>query len=271
MTRALLLLALVACGKDAAKPPPPPTYDVTIPGGPPPVGLVIAEDSSQQSTMTLKRGDEATELREDEAEMSESTVLAVVDGAITRVRIWYKRKQTTRHLGGEDTVEKSPLEGNTYEVWVEGGEIKAARTDGVAVSDAEATALAEAHGSLGKVPALSRIFSERGWNLGEKVELPATKLAGLSEDPRIRVSAGTFTCKSSKDGTVFFDDQVSMTKDDAQGRIETVLKGDVMLDLATGRPLTVTNLGSSSGELRGEMAGTTLVGSTYSTTTYQYR
>jgi hypothetical protein len=265
--QAVLLLALVACSskapdrKDAAV-----ATELTLPSRAPAVGLVIHEDSTQHSTVTLTRDTETTALTQDERETSRSEVLEVSAGAITKVKIHYDARQSTRSVDGVATVEPSPLEGHTYVVWVEATEIKAARDDGSPVGDAEAEALAEDHGDLGQVPPVSRILAARTWKRDAPVLLDAAELAGLSKDPKVRVTGGTFTWLG--DGE--FVNQASLVKDDDKARVENTMTTRMKIDLAEVRPTEIESRGTSTGELRGAMAGTTLTGTSEAHATYQY-
>jgi hypothetical protein len=266
--RAALLLALVACSSKAA---PPSARDaaadvLTLPATAPAVGLIIHEDSTQHSSMTLARDGESTVLAQDEREASRAEVLAVTDGAITRIKIHYQTKQTTRTLDGEAKVEPSPLEGHTYVVWVAGDTIQAARDDGSPVGDDEAAALAEDHGDLGQIPPVVRILAGRTWKRDEPVVLAAADLDGMSKDPKVKVTAGTFTWH----GASAFDNQVTLVKDDDKARVETTMTATMQIELGTVRPTELETHGTSRGELRGDMAGTTLSGSNDARATYRY-
>jgi hypothetical protein len=269
---AIALLALAGCQSgDAPKAKQPPAVEtLALDEKPPAVGLVIHEDSSDTSSMTISLGGQSSVLTEELHEKSRSEVLEVANGAITKIRIEYEVKETKHAIDGKETLEPSPLEGHTYEVWTVGGELKAARADGAAVSDAEAAALADDHADLGRVPPLARVIPGRTWKKSEKVELSTAELAGLTDDPALAVTAASFMFLGEGGGAAVFDTLATYVKDDADGRVETTVNGKMQIDLTTVRPTDVTRTGKSHGVLHGKMEGATLDGSTEGRAQYRY-
>jgi hypothetical protein len=275
--RAIALIALAACQgsksdkpKPAAAPPPVEGDVLKLEPQAPAVGMVIHEDSTQSSSMTLTLNGASSMLTEDTHEVSTSQVLDVADGAITKVRIGYDVKETRHSLDGKDTLDPSPLEGHSYQVWIEGGQLKAAREDGTAVSDAEAEALADDHGDLGHVPPMAKVIPGRAWKKSERVDLSGADLALLSDDPALKVSAGSFMMLGAGGGAAVFDTLVTTVKDDATAHIETTINGKMQVDLRTVRPTDVVSHGKSHGVMHGTMEGTTVDGTTDGHAQYRY-
>lgn len=266
----LAWILLAACGShDAGKPPDP---SLTLSYAAPPVGLQMVEESELDTTLTLAKGSDASALDEDERELSHVTVLAVTGDAITQIRIQYDTKETSQRVGGDATIDKSPLDGHTYTVTFADGALTASRDDGAAITDDEKAALIEDHHDLGKQPAVAHMLTAHTWKEGEQVTLAAGELDGLGMgDASVKPVSGTITLTGTGAGVATFATEVTLVKDDDKGKVETHVQGTMRVEIAGARPVEITTTSSASGELRGAMAGTTVTGSTKGHITYTYK
>jgi hypothetical protein len=162
--------------RDAAAAKPEETVLLVNPSAPA-IGMTI--DRTDDSRSTMKIGGE--EMEETEKQVSRSTVLAVMGPAIAKLEVAYQTHDVLRRAGSQQEQSASPLAGKTYQVWVEGDELKATGADGKPVSDEELALLKDDHVELGKVPQIEQLLAARDWKLGEQVDLSVEQLASLGQ------------------------------------------------------------------------------------------
>jgi hypothetical protein len=253
-----LALTLAACGGGAA---PTPVAHVTPAGegvritlAPPAVGdrRTVTSTMRMEADATMPDGTARHIVIEDRI-TEEIEVLAVSGGAQEKVRVRYPLAHRTRTMGQIRSDEDKPVEGHTYVVWLEGGEIRAARDDGAALHEAEQQHLVDAwDDDLGRVDPLLVLVADEPWTLGAGRELRAEEVAALHfGDDETRISSASIALAGTSASTATFELDVVMHGDDAGDTIE--IPARVMVELArqTGRMMSMTIKGTMSGATDG--------------------
>jgi|GEM_PF-2786246 len=247
-TRTTLALALLlAACKSTPAPPGPLQLTMVVPQ----VGSAVVVTDRLESRMHVTSDPggvvalNTTRLRTSRVE-----VLAVrPDGAVTGVDVRYDQHRDLQTRDGVEQIKPGPLEGHRYRVEADGDRLTATRDDGAPVTPAEQAALAADVGrSIGKLPAISSLLLAHAWPIDRPVTLTEAELqASFGRNPMMTPVAGTARMVGLTAGIATFQIDLTLTRDDAQGRAESPLRMTLALDVARFRTTDLTLTGTLTG------------------------
>ncbi len=212
----------------------------------------VEEHGTSRATLSLSDGARTVDsVRDKKVEVE---VLEVAGDVPARLRARFEVARQTQTQGSRSRDVPSPLQGQTYQVWLDGGKVAASRDDGAAVGDDELEELGdELRGDLGEIPPMSRVLISRTWKADEVYPLDAGDLAILNEaDPKMTIERGTVTFRGGEADVALFDLRLEarMTGEGSEGTV--TLEVAARIDAATAR----TREGKIHGVVKGIVSGT---------------
>jgi hypothetical protein len=157
-------------------------------------------------------------------------ILAVGPTAVSKAKVTY-----TAYGKGDAIV------GQSYLVTFDNGAVKLARADGKPLSPAEQKLLEKDNKRFGKPDVFAEALVGIAFEKGKKTVIPADKLAAWEEFPQ--PIAATMTLLDRKGATATFTVEI---KAGSAGGQQLALKGKAILDIATGRVLSLDGDGTFS-------------------------
>ncbi|MBK9031440.1 MAG: hypothetical protein IPL61_08900 [Myxococcales bacterium] len=227
-------------------------------------------DRLDSNSRVIAEPGKATDLVTHRVRELDLEVLAVTpEGVVTSARVHFRQHHVEQSRDGVDETKPSPLEGQTYVVTAEGDQLTAVHPDGSAATAAEQAALVVDLGrAIGKVPPLTTLLTSHAWRSGEPVTLTPPELAdAFGRNPMMQPVAGAALLVGVVAGVATFEFDLTLARDDAEGRVESPMRMTVKVDVAHSRPIEMTLIGT----LSGKVAGMDSTGSVEGRVTYAYQ
>lgn len=249
----------------------PAAAELQLPRRPPVVGerQALSDRLDSRSRVVAEPG-KVTDLVTHRVRELELEVLAVSPaGVVTSARAHFRQHHVEQSRDGVAQTKPSPLEGQTYVVTADGDQLAAAHPDGTAATAAEQAALTGDLGrAIGKVPPLTALLTAHAWRNGEPVTLAPAELAeAFGRNPMMQPVAGTALLVGVVAGVATFEFDLTLARDDADGRVESPMRMTVKVEVERNRPIEMTLIGT----LSGKVAGMDSTGSVEGRVTYTYR
>jgi len=182
-------------------------------------------------------------------------VLAVdAAGLKTKVKLAYTSLKETESMGGKSKDKPSPTAGKTYIAWLEGGEIKVTREDGSAPSAEEIEEVADDQKHLGFADPMDLVIAGRAWKTGEKVVFTEEELAKINvprgtSPKKEKLTAMQLTLAGVDGNAAAFEMVMGMDIMSEKGTMKVTLNGKVVVDVTSGRLLTLAGTGPVEGNM----------------------
>jgi hypothetical protein len=248
--------------------PPASADEVTIPFIAPKVGDKQTQEEKMSTDVMISAQGEQMKMVASKEEKKSSEVVEVNGDVITKVKVTYAASKDTQSMAGRTQEKKGVAVGKTYVVWKEGDTIKATDDKGGEVPKEELAALAEDwKRDLGQIPGMAKVITGKPWKLGQKVDLTPEQLKDLAMGDEETTATSASITMTANDGKVAtFDVDVAMEQKKGDGSLKIPTHVTVQVDIAKGRPLTMT----MKGEIEGDISGTKAKGTMEGTQTATY-
>ncbi|MBL8620390.1 MAG: hypothetical protein JNK64_03775 [Myxococcales bacterium] len=245
-----------------------PADGITLPNTPRQVGDKVTE--TEERTMVAKAEvgpGQVIDFNSTEKRVEAKEALAVVDGAITKLKVTYTTFTIDETVGGKPKAKPTPTAGKTYVVWREGGELKVTYEDGSAPPADEIKAVSKSNRSVGKPDVLDKFLAGQVWKTGVKVDLPADVLAEMNQakggDVEPSLTAMSFTLQTADDAVATMAMTMTMAGKSPTGEMGIELAGTAKVDRKTGRPVEVAATGPFTANVKVKMTGTMTMKTSY--------
>ncbi len=287
-------LALLGCEKKKAAPatpsaptattPPPagavPAAPVPVEASPdglklgsqaPKVGEVRTEREEQLTNLKVDAGGKTIEIVGSERKVERQEVVAATGDVVDKLKLTFVEFDKQEKIGGKDRPAKGSVAGKTYLVWREGKQLKATTEAGAAVPDEEVKEVVGSSRGVGRPQAMESIMAKQVWKVGARYDLTADDLAKLNDpathgDDEPTLTSGSMTLQSSAGGNATFAMEMKLLQGAGGAEMEVLLRGTVVLEIATGRTVSLDSVGT----IGGKMGGAPVAGELKVKTTYQY-
>lgn len=287
-------LALLGCEKKKASPAAPTTPTATtpapagaVPAAPvpveaspdglklgslaPKVGDVRTEREEQLTNIKVDAGGKTIEIVGSERKVERQEVVAATGDVIDKLKLTFVEFDKQEQIGGKARPAKAAVAGKTYLVWREGKELKATTEAGAAVGADEVKEVIGGSRGVGRPQAMENIMVKQVWKVGARYDLTAADLEQLNDpathaDDEPTLIAGSLTLQSSAGGNATFAMEMKLLQGAGGAAMEVVLRGTVVLEIATGRTISLDSVGT----IGGKMGGAPVAGELKVKTTYQY-
>lgn len=202
----------------------------------------------------------------------EAVEVLAVDAAGTRTKqkVTYTGMKSTQTVGGKSKDKPQVLDGKSYVVWIEGGEVKATTADGAAVSADELAELVKANRELGRPEEMDSILADRVWKIGETYTFTADDLAKLNArstgGDRPIATAMSLTLERFDDKQAVMRMTTELRQEKGKDKLDFAMQGPVTLELPQARAISMEMEGTIKGVANGMPSG----GSMKNRTTYRY-
>lgn len=243
----------------------------------PEVGTKMKEEQKLDMKMSMSMDMSAMGGKKETTDVSKSEnatltreVLAVTDGAPTKVKVTYASKSDVEVQGGQERKKDSLLVGKTFIAELKDGQIKVTDEQGAAVDEEAAMVVARDSNDLGKADQFVVTMPDRALKVGEAVpELASlikselTRGAG-DKGPKPEIENVSVKLREDKNGVALFD--VALTVAQAQGPVNMkmnltgtlgVRKADSWpTELTLNGPVSIGAGNGGAGQLKLEGSGT---------------
>lgn len=230
----------------------------------PKVGDKRGKTDDINTTMVVDANGKPTTVIMGEHKEQQAEVLAVDGDVRTKIKITYVKLTATQTIGTAVKSKPQPLDGKTYIVAFEGGEIKSTTPEGAAVSPEEAAELADDNDELGQPDVMEKILADHTWTIGETYAFSADELARLAARKRgpgkPTATAMGLTLKSFDAKHAEFAITTTLTRDKDQ--FSVTMTGTIVVDRVNDRPLSMTMEGALTATTNGKPTTGTLIGKT---------
>jgi hypothetical protein len=257
----LALLLLIACEKSEKLGSSGPAVEIRVPMTRAEVGDVSTKihDSTLQMTLDADGNKVTVELRQHQRQRREALSVDA-DGVITKARVTYVEDADTRKLGHKVDPLPSPVAGQTYLAWREGGKARITREDGSEPSAEELDEVMKNWDDVGLPDAMERIISSKLWKSGVRVAFTAAEIAEINAehpDQDEKLEAFEQTLRSVENGVARFAVTMRMKADDGNGDfMKVTLHGEARVDMKTGTLLEIDGSGPIEGHASAPFKGT---------------
>ncbi len=237
----------------------------------PKVGDVRTEREEQLTNIKVEAGGKTIEIVGSERKVERQEVVAATGDVVDKLKITFVEFDKQEKIGGQDRPAKAAVAGKTYLVWREGKQLKATTEAGAAVDADEVKEVVGGSRGVGRPQAMERIMAKQVWKVGARYDLTADDLNQLNDpathaDDEPTLTAGSLTLQSSAGGNASFAMEMKLLQGAGGAAMEVVLRGTVVLEIATGRSVSLDSVGTISGK----MGGAPVAGELKVKTTYQY-
>jgi hypothetical protein len=215
------------------------------------VGQKVRTEKLNESRLKLKVAGKKLDMKEDKRVEKEEELLAVKDGAATKIRVTYAKSFKDKTKNGKVSAGPEPIDGKTYVVEKVGDEVLVTDGKGGTVPAAEETLVAKDYKSLGKPDPFLVGMPKRPLKKGERVpelELAlqtyfvtrAVEDAKEGSDNELTVSDVEVTYEGDKGKLGQFDVKLKMTFRKDWMVMEVPFDGDLAIRLSNAWPAWMT-------------------------------
>ncbi len=148
----------------------------------------------------------------------------------------------TKPMKPPGTPTPTAISGKSYVLEAKGADVTITDDKGAAVPEDEAKLVKKAANHFGKADPMDAVLKGQKFVVGQKVSIPADKLAGMfgDDDAKTTLSSASFTLTKNEGGIATLDVEMTMNVDQGPMSMSIPMKGTGRVEIATGHSLELS-------------------------------